>query len=278
MTSISENKMRRRRSENAVAPAPICATDFTTRLQKGGALLADMRLMVSVWSDDLEGDDALRMLTRALPKTTPTRVRDTFKRAFRPRFLHGSPPQAWRLARVLEDLRADISVIRAIHYWITARAEVPLYEFVTDVIYAKSRSTARDVRVDDAISWLDMRLQDAGKSWTPTVKRKVARGMLAALRDFGILEGRVRKRIASAGLPPEAFALIAFCMHDQGIGGRGLVQHTDWRLFLLGETGVAHIFLECHQRHWLRFETVGDLCRIEFPTTSFKDYAHDILG
>lgn len=255
----------------------ISSRDMTTRLLKGGALLTDMRLLVTLWSDELTKEDLAEVLARSLPKSTTMRVRDVFTRAFRPRFLNGSPPQAWKLARVLEDHRADMQVIRSFYYWITARAEAPLYDFVTDVVYSRSRTTERDIKIDEAVSWLNRVMQNTGKSWTPTVTRKVARGILATLRDFGILEGRASKRIAPVSLTAEAFTLIAFCLFDMGISGRELVRHLDWRLFLLGETGVEQMLLECHQHGWLRYESVGNLYRTEFPTVTFPEYADGIL-
>lgn len=253
-------------------------TDITTRLQKGGALLSDMRLMVNAWSDEMAELDPIPFLARVLPKTTMARVKDTFVRAFRPRFLEGSPSHAWRLARTLEELEADLQIIRSFYYWITARSEGALYGFVSEVVYSRSRSAHRDVRVEDAVAWISPNLGKTGKSWTPTVTLKVARGMLAALRDFGILEGSVKKHIAAFHLSPEAFALIAFCINDLGVDGRELVKHLDWRLFLTGETGVEHLLLECHQHGWLRFEVAGELCRTEFPDVSFKEFAHGVLG
>jgi hypothetical protein len=251
---------------------------LTSRLQKGGALLSDMRQIVSIWTDELPENDPISILSRHIPKTTVVRLKDTLTRAFRPRFLNGSPPNAWRLAKVLEDQDADLRIIKPFYYWITARSECALYGFVNDVVYARSRSIERDIRVDEAISWLYHQLTLAGKTWTPTVVKKVARGMMAALRDFGILEGATRKRVASVHLPPEAFTLIAFCLHNMGITGRDLVKHPDWRLFLLGESGVEHLFLESHQHGWLNYESAGNLWRTEFSHSSFEDYAHAVIG
>lgn len=251
---------------------------LTSRLQKGGALLSDMRQMVAIWSDELSGKDPLPVLARSLSKTTLARVKDTFVRAFRPRYISGNPPEAWRLARVLENMNADLHAVRPFHYWITARSEPPLYGFVSEVVYSRSRSPERDIRVEEAMSWLNHQLNLAGKSWTPTVLKKVARGIMAALRDFGILEGAARKKVASVNLSPQAFAVIAFCLHDMGVTGRNLVQHTDWRLFLLDRTGVEHLFLECHQHGWLKFESAGNLWRTEFPEVTFEEYAHGVIG
>ena len=148
--------------------------DITSRLQKGGALLADMRSLAANWSEQIAQTDPIPALSKQLPKTTMARVKDTYVRAFRPRFIEGSPPNAWRLAKTLEGLNADIQVIRPFYYWITARAEVPLYEFATDIVYSRSRSNLREIRIEETVSWLTQQVRKASKTWTPTVTKKVA--------------------------------------------------------------------------------------------------------
>ena len=64
----------------------------TARILKGGALLPDMRAVVSLWEDGMEKNDPLPAIARALPKATMSRVKDTYTCAFRPRFLQGYFP------------------------------------------------------------------------------------------------------------------------------------------------------------------------------------------
>lgn len=253
--------------------------NINSRLQKGGALLSDMRQIVNHWSEDMAKKDPIPILARYLSKATMARVRDTYIHVFRPRFINGSPPEAWRLVKVLEDKKAELNIVKPFYYWITARSEPPLYGFVLEVVYPRSRSIIdRAIRIEETISWLKVQLNHAGKSWAPSVLKRVAGGIMAALRDFGILEGKVHKRIASMNLIPEAFALIAFCLHQLGITGRELLQHPDWKLFLLNNHEVEHLFLECHQHKWLKFELAGNIYRTEFSETSFKEYVDEVLG
>ena len=251
---------------------------LTARLLKGGALLADMRQLVTAAAQNPQAVISAQSVQSMLTKATATRLHDVRTRAFKPRFVHGSPPEAWKLAAVIEACGADVSVVRPFYYWITARAEPILYEFVIQELFARLGSADREVRVDEVVAWIQDQLREAGKSWTVTVQRKVARGMLAALRDFGLLEGAVRKRLAAFHLAPEAFALIAFLLQKRGAEGARLVSHPDWRLFLLSETAVERLFLECHQRHWVRYQVAGAIHRIEFPYPSFEEYAHGVLG
>ena len=251
---------------------------LNSRLQKGGALLPDMRRLVCAWTEEVRDDDVLVFVMRTLAKPSLARARDTYIRAFRPRFLDGDPPRAWKLARALEDESADAATTKAFYFWITARAEAALYGFVTDELMSARASGNRQVKVEDTMRWLRDRLRTDGRSWSPTVTRKVARGILAALRDFGLLQGASAKTIAPRHCPIEAFALIAFCLHAKGASGRALVDHLDWRLFLLDARDVERALLECHQRGWLGYHAAGAITRIDFPAIPFKEYVRVVLG
>lgn len=252
--------------------------EITSRLQKGGALFADMRLLVSNWSGELTRANSPKSVLGILSKMTLAREQDTYTRAFRPRFIHGSPPDAWRLAQALETLNADIGIIRPFYYWITARGEPLLYAFVTEEVFHRAGHADREIRIGEVLSWISRKMHRIQKEWTPTVQRKVARGLLAALRDFGILNGAVRKYIAPFHLPLEAFALIGFCLNDMGVIGRDMIRHHDWKLFLLREANVERLFMECHQHNWLRYQVAGGLYRLEYPKNTFEEYARVVLG
>lgn len=245
---------------------------------KGGALLADMRQLVCQWSDDLDGEEAIRAAIRILHKSTRVRVSDTLNVAFKPRFVTGNPPNAWKLARAVEDQHPPIEVVRPFYYWITARAEPLLHRFVTTELNERAKSHDPVIRIEEANTWVTRAVAIDSKVWAPSVRIRMAQGMLAALRDFGILEGVVRKRIAPQHLPLEAFCLIAFCLHELGFEHKSLVRHPDWRLFLLSQTTVERLFLEAHQNGWLDYQCVGEIYRIEFESRNLDDYAHDLLG
>jgi len=251
---------------------------FHTRIQKGGALLNDMRQLVCQWSEGLDGKEAYQATNRILHKSTRVRSTDTFMRAFKPRFIAGDPPDAWKLARAVEDNHPPIEVVRPFYYWLTARAEPLLHRFVTTELFERAKAHDPEIRISETASWIRSTLDEGGKTWTPTVRLKVARGMLAALRDFGILEGSIRKRIAPQHLALEAFCFIAFCLHQLGSQQQRLVNHPDWRLFLLSPTAVERSFLEAHQNGWLDYQAVGEIYRIEFKPRNLNDYAHDLLG
>ena len=101
--------------------------------------------------------------------------------------------------------------------------------------------------------------------WNEDTTRRVAQGLLSTLRDFGVLQGAVRKRIAPAYLPVEAFAYIAFYLKQHQPSGAKLVEHPDWRLFFLPREGVERFLFEAHQHSLLEYHAAGTVTRLTFP-------------
>ncbi len=252
---------------------------YTTRLQKGGALLEDMRVLVRSWND--EGNDKQRdhvIIENVLGKKTKMRAGDIYRRAFLHRFIKGDPPDAWKIVRPLEDREVPLEILRPVYLWITARSEPLLYDFASEEIHSKNRSQDLAVRVDETATWIRKRVIEQHQAWTDTVTTKVARGLLAALRDFGILVGRATKRIAPVYLPVESFAYIAFVLHQLGSSGERLIRHQDWKLFLMASPVVERLFLDAHQHRLLRYEAAGRIYRIDFSARNTEEMADVIAG
>jgi len=112
--------------------------------------------------------------------------------------------------------------------------------------------------------------------WSPIVSLKVARGLLAALRDFGILAGAAKKRIMPIYLPAESFAFLAMVRHLIGIKGRAALSDPCWQLFYLSDTGIEQHFIDAHQRKFLGYHAAGSVIRLEFPATNLQEYAHEL--
>jgi hypothetical protein len=107
----------------------------------------------------------------------------------------------------------------------------------------------------------------------PTVVR-IAQGLLSALRDFGVLQGAIKKRIAPAILPVEAFAYLTFFLKQQQPSGAKLVELPDWKLFFLPREGVERFLFEAHQHHLLEYHAAGSVTRLTFPKATLEEYAN----
>ena len=155
---------------------------YTSRLQKGGALLEEMRQLVRIWGDAPAEARGIRTLrSNLLNKRTRARLADVYRRTFLPRFVNGPIPGAWKLVRPLEDAQAAIQIVRPVYYWITAKSEPLLGDFCRDYILPRQAIVRAGIGTEEALNWLAAK----GCSWSRSVATRVARGLLAALRDFG---------------------------------------------------------------------------------------------
>jgi hypothetical protein len=94
-----------------IAPGPgVCP--YNSRLQKGGALFEDMRLLVRHWQESgVNGQHDSVVAENLLGKHTRARAEDTLRRAFLPRFVNGQPANAWKIVRELEDRNLPVEII-----------------------------------------------------------------------------------------------------------------------------------------------------------------------
>lgn len=251
---------------------------YQTRLQKGGALFEDMRALIRMFDDNLLSQRENIINENLLGKATRSRSADIIRRSFIPRFIEGDPDNAWKLVKPLETNNIPINITKPVFYWITARSERILYDYVTTALIQSRKTPNAYITTVDVCKWLSEKQEEQSFSWTPTVTQKVARGILATLRDFDILEGTSKKRISPSYLAIESFSYIMFILHSMGISGTQLVRHKDWSLFLLSQNEVEHLLLEAHQKHYLHYSAAGNVARIEFEQKNIGDMANAIAG
>jgi bacteriophage exclusion system BrxA-like protein len=253
------------------------SVSYTSRLQKGGALIPEMRTLLLEW-DDRAGTPQRIVESNHLTSPSRARVRDVVMRTFIPRFVRSDPPNLWRPLAILERARWSTSALVPIHYYAAAAAEPILWDFVADVLAERFSRGQLDVTIGDAERFLvaapASRFQDG--RWTSTVTTKVARGLLAALRDFGVLTGAVKKRIAPLYLPTETFAFLAMVRHQLGGRGSALLHDEVWRLFFLSDLAVERFFVEAHQRKLLTYQAAGSLVSVSFPASTLEDCAREL--
>jgi hypothetical protein len=178
------------------------------------------------------------------------------------------------VAAALERAGADRSIIVPLHYYLTADSEPLLWDFVVEELFPFA-GTAQEVNTDRMVRFIDSRPDERfrGRRWTHTVATKVARGVLVALRDYGLLVGANKKRIGSIYLPVETFALLCRIRHERGYLGESILRDNVWKLYFLSRIAVERFLAEATAQHLLRYETAGPVVRIEFPDMSLEEYA-----
>ena len=236
---------------------------FTSNIQKGGALLDDARRVVDVW--DL-GQAVSWNLTRIseqnlLAKASRARADDVLLRVLRPRLVEPGPQVIAALKQLLSSPRGFADA----YYFEATRDDALLAAFAEGPLFEWWECGRIGVDVESVSAWLAV-LVDTGQTprWTETIRTKVARGLLAALRDFGILSGAARKEFASPSLSIAGFGYVAFRLHEGGASSRALFANRVWRRWLLDTGRVTELFHAGERQGLLRYSSAGSAVRVDW--------------
>jgi hypothetical protein len=241
---------------------------FSSRIIKGGALLADSRRLLEAW-DPSESPEANLDRIESIGALGKTRMRQgEILEVFRRRFADPGP----EVPRTLRELMNDPRAFREACYYEAARADPLLATFAEEVLFAWYEEGHGEVRLDDVLEWFaaDKRVPP----WNDETRARVAQGLLSAVRDFGVMEGSSRgrrKRMAPPHLTLRGFAYVALRERGQQPSDRALLEARVWRRYLLGPEAVRRLFHEADRSKVLRFAEAGSVIRIDWLIKALEE-------
>ena len=267
--------MDRRTSVVKEPPAQPGLQPYSSKIIKAGALLPDTKTLLSQWDTAGTVPDNLARIRRdnIFGKASRSRVEDILA-VFRQRYL--TDTEVVRSLVVLVRRGLPAASLDRILYFHSAQSDRLLHDVVVGWLFPLQGRGISDIDVDEARRVLS-RWVTEGKTtadWSEDTTRRVAQGLFSTLRDFGVLQGVVRKRIAPAHLTVTAFAYVMFYLKQHQPSGARLIEHLDWRLFFLSREGVEHLLFEGHQRGLLEYHAAGSVTRLSFPASTPEEYAH----
>lgn len=243
---------------------------FTSNIQKGGALLDDARRLVEVWDQHEDAERNLERIAKEnlLAKRSRVRAEDVLQRILGPRLVEPGPQVIGAMKELLPSPRSFIEA-----YYFEATRDDPLLAAVAEGPLFEWWETGRvAVEVNEVVDWLDrLAVEGATPPWTATIRVKVAQGLLAALRDFGILSGGARKELVGPSLSIVGFGYVAFRMHEAGASSRALLTSSVWRRWLLDERRVVELFHEAARNGLLRYSSAGSSVRVDWLRGSLSE-------
>jgi hypothetical protein len=248
---------------------------YSSKIIKAGALLSDTKTLLSHWDTSCTVQSNLGRIRQEniFGKASRSRVEDILA-VFRQRYL--AEDQVTKALVVLVRDRVPTTPLDRILFLHAAKADPLLYDVVTEWLVPLQARGISDIDVGEVQRLLGTWVGQGKTSgeWSEETTRRVAQGLLSTLRDFGVLQGAVHKRIAPAYVPVVAFAYVLFYLKQHQPSGARLVEHPAWRLFFLPREGVERFMFEAHQQGLLEYHAAGSVTRLSFPVTTLEEYAH----
>jgi hypothetical protein len=265
--------------ETSVKPS----TPYTIAICKGSALLEETRALLRAWNpgEPLEGFAARVLGQDLLGKTTAYRVRDIVRRVFARRYLQPDHHPARNLKRLLESL-ASGPWFSDLCFLYAARADRLLYDVVTE-FYLPAMDEGRLTVLPGAIVEFIQEAQQKGRMpspWSKPVQIKVARGLLKALTDFGLLREVARGRRETVIYHPTDLALVylAHDLHASGLTDAALLDHADWELYGIRPSHRFEVLNRLGGDGWWIAQGAGSVVRITWKYDTLEEAVDALAG
>ena len=243
--------------------------EITSRIIKGGALLDESRRFVETWDDDVSPEANLQAFRSGnlLGKRSRARTEDNLA-ILRQRFIAPGP----YLIRSLRPLTLRADAFRDACYYEAARND-DLLAYLAGSVLADLRGRGWvKVTVDDVERALLVAPPDPiVKEWGERTRTRVVHGLLSALRDFGVLEGRANKHIASASISFTGFVYVLGRLREILPSSHQIISSPAWRWWLLEDRDIRGLLLEADREGLLRFADAGSSVRIDWRVEGLEE-------
>jgi hypothetical protein len=205
---------------------------YSSKIIKAGALIGDTKTLLSHWDVGASVGENISRVHRnnIFGKASRSRV-EAILAIFRQRYLTEEP--VTKALVTLVGQKFPTAALERLLYFHSARADRLLCDAVTEILVPMQARGLVDIKVQDfqrpLAKWVN-----EGKTtahWSEPTITRIAQGLLSALRDFGVLQGAVNKKIAPAYFPVESFAYLVFYLKQHQPSGAKLIELPHWKLF-----------------------------------------------
>jgi len=254
---------------------------YTTALSKGQGMVPETLAILELWEPGITTVELKQKVNQQgiLGRATAYRTDDVVGRVFAPRYLAGDPaPAAWLRRSVRNGVSpSKLTPILLIY---TARANVVLHDFITEVYWSHYAAGATMIARQDAIDFLERATQQGfiPQRWSETVMLRMARYLTGCLTDFGLAgEDRGGKReLVSFAVDTLTTTWLAHELHFTGSSDNAILTHPDWGLFGLEPRDTVQELKRVQKQANFIVQFSGDLLRISWGCPSMEQYIDDI--
>jgi len=143
----------------------------------------------------------------------------------------------------------------------------------TEFLYSEFHKGSLTVRKEDVIEFLDQSKSEYPVigSWSENTLLSVAEHYLAAMKNFGLLEGNTQKEFRYVYLPEQVILYVLYSLFEDGTTtAEDVVDHQAWKLLLMDTDDVRDRLHDVSPSH-VRYEKRGSVERLEPKYESLKE-------
>jgi hypothetical protein len=107
-------------------------------------------------------------------------------------------------------------------------------------------------------------------------RTRTARDLLKMAADLGLLRGHGARTFSANHPTDDALMFALHWLVSETPSPRRLVEHEDWKLFLLSRDALERELLRLHQFRRLRYEAAGSVVSLDLPHASLQSFLESL--
>jgi len=135
------------------------------------------------------------------------------------------------------------------------------------------------LQTDQALAWLDgtgTREHPEVAEWSEATRERVAGGLLKAGVDFGLLQGRVKRRFTAYYLADEPLLYVLLQALASNRTTAAALADPRWLWFRLPEAELEHRLLLLHQAQVISYYRAGSVVDLKLPASSAEALVQEV--
>lgn len=164
--------------------------------------------------------------------------------------------------------------------WHIGRTDYLYYEFATQWLYDRYQDGTYFILTKDVLPFVENITEGriaSGGNLTEYGAVRAARDLLRMAVEFGILEGKVKKKFSGCHMPQEAFLYVLHGLAETCENAQQILDSKDWHLFLMDSMDVEREIFRLHQYKALEYHIAGSIAQLKLPNASLKEYARELM-
>jgi hypothetical protein len=161
-----------------------------------------------------------------------------------------------------------------------SRKDDLLYDFVAQRYWPAHAEGRLTLSIDGALSFFDDGYHKGylPEPWSGAVQVKIARGLLGALQEAGMIrKGRgTRREIVTYRASDVLVAYLLFDLHFQGLTDSSVYEHQDWSLFGLSRDRLIARADELSEWQLFVVQHAGSVVRVTWNYDSMEEAVREI--
>jgi len=202
---------------------------YTSNILKGGGAIQDTKTLLKHWTETKPQDEIINNIVseNILGKKSRNRILDVLNCIFIPRYINGYSENHWMYLKKFVENEVPDNIIKPILYFYTSLNEPLIKDFVIEVLGQNYKKGILEVSSNMIELFIKNKVKNRSipVSWGDKVINRVASGVYAALAEFGILEGKAKRKISTSLIPLESFFYIAFFIHKEGKSAKQIINN-----------------------------------------------------